>query len=63
MIATWMCNDTKATRTSLRVAAYLIIGAIVATLIIAFIYLYGACKTPYVMVGTGDKNDPDNYDK
>ena len=63
MILTWMCNDTKATRTSIRVAAYLIIGSIVLSTLLAIIYLCCFVKTPYVIVGTGEKDDPDNYDK
>ena len=55
MIIIWMCNDTKGSRTSLRVAGYLIIGSVAISLIVAIIYLTAFCKTPYVMVGTGDK--------
>lgn len=63
MITTWMFNDVKGTRTSLRVAGYLIIGSIVASIIVMLIYLCACVKTPYVMVGSGEKSDPDNYDK
>ena len=63
LIATWWCNDTRATRTNLRIAAYLLLGSVCFQILIALIYVGAACNSPYVMVGTGDKEDPDNYDK
>jgi len=39
MILTWIFNDSKGTRTSLRVAAYLIIGSVVVSVILAIIFV------------------------
>ena len=63
IIMSWWCNDTKPTRTGLRVAAYLIIGSIVVSAIVAIVYVTVWWKTKYVMVGTGDTDDPENYDQ
>ena len=62
LITVWLCNDTKTTRTGLRVAIYLIIGSIVASVIVAIIYV-SVLDKQFVMIGTGDKGDSDNYDK
>lgn len=63
LISVWYCNDTKATRTNLRIAAYLIIGSLVAIILWNIIWVCGICDTPNVWVGTGDKNDSDNYEE
>ena len=63
LIGTWWCKDTRATRTNLRIAAYLIFGSIGFSIIVALVYVVAACETNYVMVGTGDKDDAENYDK
>ena len=63
LITVWMCGDTRATRTNLRIAAYLIIGSLVAIIIWNIIWVAGACETDNVMIGTGDKDNSDNYEE
>ena len=63
LITIWMCKDTEATRKNLTVSSWLIIGSIITSEIVAVIFLTIFLKTSYVMVGTGDKDDPDNYEK
>ena len=63
LITIWLFKDTKTTRTGLRLAAWLIIGSVAAMALFALIFVNAGVDTPYVMIGTGNKDDPDNYDK
>ena len=63
LISIWFLKDTKTTRTNLRIASYLIIGALVTIIIWNILWVAAFCDTKDVMVGTGDSSNEDNYEK